>query len=345
LLFKNLLKEVEEELEYEGYPQKELKNFLAPAIQLLEDSNFWRKLDKGLAVFLTKEGLHTYALPYRFDAFYYLSHELYLTPLLPLFNEAVDFYLLTLNLKDVKLYKGDQYALTEVELEEPLPKRIEEVAGADYEQKMLAHHGRKSGHSETTFHGHGDGKDDREEEVVAYFRAIDKALHPVLKNSDIPLLVAALDHQFARYEKVNTYPGLFPKNLSGNPKAKLTNGLFRDALKMLYAFGIEKVREEKAEAYHQFHYTGRTSSELKDAIPEALAGRVDTLFLDKGFEAFGIYDQRDSRVRIHDRQTFSNASLTNLLAITVFKNGGRVFLEERDQLPFPEAPLNVLYRY
>jgi hypothetical protein len=343
--YKNLLKELEVELIDQGLQKMELDQFMNPARDLLEDGNFWRKQEAGLAVFFNRDILKTFSLPISFEPFFYLSHEFYLKPLIPLFNETYDFFLLALNLKDVKLYRGDHQGLKEVELEEPLPKRIEEVVGADYEQKVLAYHGQRSGHAEAIYHGHGEGKDDKREEVLAYFRAIDKAIAPVLKNEQIPLLVAALDHQFALYQKVNSYSNLLSEHLSGNPKARLSNGLFKEAFQLLRSKGIEKVREEKADLYHQFHYTGRTSTELKDAIPAALGGRVDTLFLDEQFEAFGIYDKRDSQVHIHNRQSLSNTSLTNLLALTVFQNGGTVFLEKRDQLPFPETPLNVLYRY
>lgn len=37
--------------------------------------------------------------------------------------------------------------------------------------------------------------------------------------------------------------------------------------------------------------------------------------------------------------------LTNLAAVRVFLNGGKVYLSDREALPLPYTPVNALYRY
>ncbi len=344
-VFKNLLAAIRKEMEDRGFSNREILEFMAPANELLADSGFWRGQAEGLAVFLAKDFLRSYSLPLDFEPYFYFSTHFYLKPLLPVLMENLDFYLLTLNLQEVKFYKGDRYGLEEVFPESVLPQRVGDVVGFDYQQKFLGYHTQsRGGNPVAIFHGHGDWKEDEKDEILAFFRAIDKTIGEYLTGATAPLVVASLDYLFPLYEKANTYKYLIPEHLSGSPKHVETGELHRKAWDLL-TFGFEKIKTEKLNLFNQFQDTRRTSTDIQEIIPAAISGLIDTLFLAKDLEIWGIYDQRDATTDIYPDQNPSNTSLTNLAAVSVFRNGGLVYLQEEDELPHPASGINALFRY
>ncbi|MCB0534150.1 MAG: hypothetical protein KDD14_18245 [Saprospiraceae bacterium] len=344
LVFKNLLKQIGADLEKRGYSAKETAAFLSPAQLLLEDGGFWRNQSEGLAVFIATDFLRFYALPLTFEPEYQILHEFYLKPLLPVCMGNPEFYLLTLNFHAVNFYRGTKTGLREIFPENALPQRIEEVVGFDYRQKFLGFHAQGGGTPQTVFHGRGDGKDDKKDEVLAFFRAINKTVTDYLGAETAPLLVASLDYLFPLYEKVSTYPYLFPKHISGNPAYEQPDVLHQQALDLLTTeFEQEKVL--KKDQFLQFHDTPRTSTDIQQIIPAAIGGQVETLFLAKDFETWGIYDNRDASVHLQETQNLSNTLLANLAAVAVLQNGGSVYVEAREGLPLPVSGINALYRY
>lgn len=344
LVFKNLLKQIGADLEKRGYSALETAAFLSPAQQLLGDSGFWRNQSEGLAVFIATDFLRFYALPITFEPEYQILHEFYLKPLLPVCMDNPEFYLLTLNFHAVNFYRGTKAGIREIFPENALPQRIEEVVGFDYRQKFLGFHAQRGGTPQTVFHGRGDGKDDKKVEVLAFLRAIDKTITDYLGAETEPLLVASLDYLFPLYEKANSYPYLFPKHISGNPAYEQPDVLHKQALDLL-ATEFEQEKVLKKDQFLQFHDTPRTSTDIQQIIPAAIGGQVETLFLAKDFETWGIYDNRDATVHLQETQNLSNTLLANLAAVAVLQNGGSVYVEAREGLPLPVSGINALYRY
>lgn len=344
ILFKNQLSGIEKEMKERGFGEEETKVFLQPAKKLLNDSEFWRYQTESLAVFLGRNFIRTYNLPLHLEPFYYFSHEFFLKPLMPLFVGDGNFYLLTLNFHEVKFYKGNRDVIEEVRLKNLLPQQVEEVVGFDYQQKFLGFHSGTGRGSQAIFHGHADWQEDEKDEILSFFRAIDKGISGVLESETAPLVVACLDYLFPIYKEANTYGAMFSEHLSGNPEYLQSADLHRRTWKLL-AFHFDKERQKKVDMLNQFRDTERTSTDIREVIPAAVGGRIDSLFLSKDEEIWGVYDSRSAEVRVHEGQHLSNTSLTNLAAIHVFLNGGQVYLENREAMPQSYSALNALYRY
>lgn len=343
--FRNQLRAIEHTLEKEGMAPAEISSFMEPLHQLRKDPDLWRHLSKGLAVFATADELHYFTLPLSFKPFFYVSHEFYLKPLLPLFMGDGDFYLLTLNLHEVKLYSGNREGMEEVAFEPPLPQQLEEVVGFDFAQKSMGYHALKmGGQSRAIFHGHDEWEGGEKDEVLRFFRAVDKTIAPVLKTSNSPLIVAALDYQMSLFREANTYPFLFPESLLGSPKHMSPADLHQKAWQAL-AFHFDEERRQHAELLSQLRDTDRTATDIQDIIPAAIGGRVEALFLDADNEQWGVYEPSTASVRVDEGQQPSNTSLTNLAAVQVFLNRGKVYLQSGETLPLPYAPANALFRY
>ena len=104
-------------------------------------------------------------------------------------------------------------------------------------------------------------------------------------------------------------------------------------------------RKIKSDLFLQGYQSGRSSSDLKEIIPAALLGRVDTLFLENRSDIFGIYNTSTQELKIDSEHKPPNISMMNLLAIMVFDQGGLVFLMEKEEMPDDSSKVNALFRY
>ncbi len=344
LLLKNMVKEVKIKLEQEALTGDRIEELVAPIQALVDDSEFWRHQSDGLALFLTDGILKKYSLPLTFKPFNHVANSLYLTPLLPMFTGDGPFFVLSLELEKVKLYKQTRHSSTEIGIEDVIPSRMEESVGYDYEQKSLQFRSQQDGRGAATFHGHGDANRDRKDEIERYFGAIDRGLMTLIRDENNPMILACQDFLFPIYQKVNTYNHLVDDHIVCN-LSETSESLLRELAwkKMAPVFDSERI--EKIEMFRQFDGKGRTSLDVQQIVPAALAGRIDSLFLLRNEDIWGVYDPEKRHVRIDEAPSHSNVSLLNKAAIKTFLNGGKVYVTEQEGMPDPHGKVNALYRY
>ena len=77
--------------------------------------------------------------------------------------------------------------------------------------------------------GHGGVTDDTKENLLKYFRLIDRGLHDLLKDERAPLVLAGVEYLFPIYREANTYPRLieggFPEIPRGQTRRRFTGRL------------------------------------------------------------------------------------------------------------------------
>lgn len=314
-------------------------------MELIDDSEFWRHQSDGLAIFMTEGFFRKYTVPIIFEEFNYISNEFYVKLLLPLFSEDDHFYLLILKADKVLLYEETRYSITKIDIKDLVPLRVEDVVGYDYEQKNLQFRTQQGNSGAGMYHGHGEGKDDAKNELLRYFRAVNKGLMTILNdNQTLPLVVACLDFYFPIYKEINTYQNIFPQHLSGDMGAIDVLLLHEKAVNLLSPL-FKKERQEKLNLFSQFQGTQRTSSDLKEILTAALSGKIDTLFMKSRTDIFGIYNPEKMKMDIHETHQAPNISLMNFAAAEVFSRGGRVFLMEKEDMPDFFSTINALYSY
>ncbi len=345
LVFKNQIKAVQEKLSQRGWEKKNIKEFLHPANELLKDKFFWRNQTEGLAIFLTHTYFNFFNLPFEVSDYFHIGQNFYLRPLVPSLVGSGDFYALSLNLHQISFYKGDRERLKEIPVDDLIPQRIEEVIGYDYKEKSLQFRTQKGNNKEAVFHGHGTWKGEfKKEEILKYFREVDKKITSLIHDKNIPLVIIGSDHHFSIYQKANTYPSILDIHMNINPKQINIKELHEKIWRQLYPL-FDKVRIEKVKLFHYFNNTTRVSYDIQNILLAAIEGKIDTLFVRKGSEEWGILDKENNRVVIEDEQTESNISLINLAVTETIKNGGNVYEQIAETMPMPYVKLNAFYRF
>jgi len=341
---KSCIREVQKNLAEYQMHEDEIKKYLKPINDLIDNIELWRHPSDGIAIFLDAEGLNYYSLPIPFTIKNYVDNRFYLKPLLPLYHEDGVYYLLELSEDYVKLYEASRFGLKDVHVEDFAPDQLEKVVGFDFRPRMLQFRSGQATHGAGSFHGYGEGKDDKKKELTSFFRAIDKGVKKILGDNKNPLLLACVDSSYFQYKKTNSYPHLYDKNIGGDPEFRDKNSLHQESWKLMKVY-FEKTKKDKLKQFTDFYHTPKTSFELNDIIPAGVDGKIDTLFVQHNTDIFGAYDWENKHVILDEQKEIHNISLTNLVALQTFTQGGKVYVLEADEMPIKECAVIALFRY
>lgn len=344
LNLKNQLKEIKLKLIQLGMNSKEIENFTAPVLDLVEDADFWRHQSEGLAVFLSHDIFENYTVPVRFEEFNYISSEFYLKQVLPVYNDNGIFHLLTLKKDEIRLFQCNRFRLNPIKLSDSVPSRLEDTVGYDYEQKQLQFR-TTGGINGGSMHGHGEGEASKKNELILFFRDVDKGIMSKLHDfQDFPLLVCCIEYYFPVYREVCTHRNLYPQFISINPADLDAKSLHQKAWQIIEPYFTRSLHAKK-ERFLIGIDKGKASSNIREIIPAVIQGKVETLFLIRDAEVFGIYDPTTGGISIQEEQSMANVSLMNMAAKKVFDQGGSVYLLNKEEMPEPSSEINALFRY
>ena len=184
--FKNLLRQAEKRANQFQAAKGCLGAGLTSAGQLLQDESFWRRTAEGLALFISSERFLHYRLPLSFDELVVLANRFHIKPLLPLFNADVRFYVLAVSQNEIRLFRCSRFNATQIDLPE-IPGGMRETLGYDEESgtQLQFHTGTAGSRRQrpAMFHGHAVDSEDRKEEIVQYFRQVDRNVQEIDRKS------------------------------------------------------------------------------------------------------------------------------------------------------------------
>lgn len=336
---KSQWKAIKTKLEEEGHSKDKIDTLARPVLKLIEDNDFWRHQSDGLAIFVSETVFEYFLLPLNFEEHHYIGKEFYLKPLVPMFSGKGRFYILEIQPQHVAFYEASNYSIEKIDVEDLTPETLEDRVGFDFKEKHLSHKG-----SSATQHGYAPATQERKDEFLRFFRAVDQGIDKIIHDETVPLIVACEDYLFPIYKEANTYNHLYDQCVPGNPNDyQHILDLHAKAVETLEPH-FEKQKDEKLKEFKE-QPPEKTSVKITDIIPSIYEGKIDTLFLQNGEDVFGTFDEEKMAVEVQDKQTPQNTSLMNLAAKKVIEQGGSVFLLDSDAMPEKESMMNALLRY
>mgnify|MGYP002780402779 FL=1 len=343
--FKNLMREAEEKLIANGMRPQDARDLLLPA-QELDEYDFWQHQSDGLAIFISKNFFSYYIVPVDFQELVVVTDRFHLKPLMSLLTGDGQFYILALSQNLVRLFLGTRYSINEIELEDVPTSMAEALEYDDPEKSLQFHTGTPQGGSGSRaaiFHGHGAGNDDEKENILRYFRLVNKGLQELLKGHACPLVLAGVDYLLPIYKQANSYPNLLDEGVTGNPDQLKAEELHAQAWQVVQPY-FEGAKDE-AVAYYQANLgTGKTASSIQEVVPAAYYQRIESLFVPVGNQKWGMFNSETSNVEIHSEQEPGDEDLMDLAALHTILNGGTVYAVAPEQVP-GNAQLAAVLRY
>lgn len=343
---KNLHAQTQDRLTEGGMRPPEARDLLEPLERLINDNYFWQTQRDGLAIFLAPEFFYYYQLPMKLEEMIQVGTRFYLKPLLPLLSGDGLFFVLALSLNDVRFFQCTRASAVELDVDD-IPHSMAEAMKYDDPERQLHSHTNAlqgtDGRDAAMFHGHGVGTDDSKDNILRYFRLVDRGLHDILREQKAPLVLAGVEYLFPIYQDANTYNFLTEKGLPGNPE-EISGEDLQTRCWPLVEHYFHKAEQEALTYYGPFIGTGRTTQDVSEAAPAAQNGRVEILFMAEGFEQWGRYDPETNGVLLHAQAEPGDEELYDFTAMQTIINGGSVYIMDPDKIP-EGKPLAALLRY
>lgn len=341
---RNMLRDAEEKLIISGLRPAEAKAFLEPVFGLVNNVLFWRRQSDGLALFLSARVFRYYSLPTSFNELIVVSDRFHVKPLLPVLSRDERFYILALSANEIKVLLGTEQGVSEIDIE-AIPKNLADALQYDELQKQVRFRSGSSGGGGrgAMLSGSAAELDDAKDNLLRYFRQVDRGLRDLLREERAPLVLAGVEYLFPIYKEANAYPYIMDEGIPGNPSRMSADHLYRQASKIVETF-FQRAEDDAIAQYRQSSGTGLASNVVEEIVPAAYHGRVGLLFVALGCQQWGLFDPDTGRVQVFHQMGPNSEDLLDLAAIQAFLNGGAVFALAREKMP-DGALLAAVFRY
>ncbi|MEJ2008597.1 MAG: hypothetical protein P8Z30_10660 [Acidobacteriota bacterium] len=324
---KGSLRDAEARLAAMGVEKRNVRALLAPAKHLPEGNQFWRYQSDGLALFLAPGYFQYFSVPLHLQEFVAIADHFEITPLLPLWTAEDRFYLMALSRNRARLFEGTRFDVNELD-PKAIPKSFNEALESQVDQTHRQQHTARPG---------------LPEDLLLYFRSIDRGLRAMLNSRRIPLVLAGVDEALAHYRQVNSYEGLLPQGIVGSPDRLSPAELHSKAWEIVRKY-YDEARNQALRQYTECADPARSSNRLAEILPAAFHGRVYYLYVAIGAAIWGSYDAEHRAASIHVDAEPGDENLVNLAVVQTILRGGTVYALAASEMP-EGAVAASLFRY
>jgi hypothetical protein len=332
-----------------GRRGKEIDELLEPASRLVDDEEFWRYQEHGLAVFLAPAFARIHKLPIAVPEQLRIGQQFSIRPLLPLIDTDAWFWLLAITARRTRLFQASRWTIAEVS-HLKLPQGVSELRGESvYEE---AHYAAPTGRPSRAPSGlakaqsFGDSPDElHKTQLIELLRRIAAAVEPAINRERAPVVLAAGPEIDGNFRDIARWKELLPETVACNPDAAAPEELRQRA----WALVEPREAERRAAALGQLASllgTGNPKAATKpeEIVKAARYGRVERLFLCDGALLWGRFDEGAERLVAHGEPVAGDSDLFDYAALMTLRQGGAISLVERADLP-PDGPAAAILRY
>lgn len=343
--YRNLVKTLEESL-HSHHPSRDLKALLDPFHAIAGSREFWRHTLDGLAVLRSGDFFHAIRLPRPVPELAIVADSFHIKPLMRIVQSADRYQVLALDRQSVRMFEGNRDELGEIELAPGVPRTIKEALGSELTgpHQTVASYGGIGGASVAMRHGHGSKADEIDADTERFFRVIDRAVaEHHSKESELPLLLAALPEYHATFRKVSTNPALLPEGIETHPDSQSLEELRARAWKALerrYRARLAALSEQFREAKSK----GLGSDDLGRIGPAASAGRVGTVLLEAERHIPGRLDPGNGAVTLASSDHPEVDDVLDDIGETVLRLKGEVVVVPAGDMP-SRTGIAAIYRF
>lgn len=331
---KNCLKHAAEQAQQRG-PE------LQDQIEQFEiSSDQWESLRANPAVGLVFSRSQTIvvSLPRRWPETVVVGKSPWVRPFAQSLKEPSQALLLSLTQGQARLQRITQDAIEDIQSDE-FPLSLESVVGADTESPTLQHH--QQGNT-TQYHGQAINRDDKEDDLHPYYRAVAHALHRVRRDlpglESLPIFIAATEETIGEFRRVTNVDieGMLAGSPDGQDSAELAERV-RDQLKSAAASRVQ-------ERISQYQESKRGSMDLAELVAASRTARVEELVV-TGHEPIWGEVHADLSVSIHPEQRSDSVDLVDVTLAHALAKGCTVRVAHEADSQSSPGPIAGLLRY
>jgi hypothetical protein len=347
LLFKNQLKEAEKILTDSGMPAAKINKFLAPAYNIAEDREFWNHQQNGLAIYISEDEFYNFKSPFSFQPNIYLNNRFYTKHLLPVYNGDREFFVLSLDVHNIRMFRAYHYSIKEIDLGE-FPVNMDVTLGLDndWEKKMQyrAEISRGNTHR-ANFHGHGSRNDAtmRKRDIQRFFELVNDALVNLLKDEKAPLILAGVEQSVPLFREGSKYGNLYEEYLPIDVDFTDPIEMFDKANKLIEPYFHENIEKDLIR-YGNMSGTGKATDSPGEILKAAHENRVSVLFVNTDEEIWGKFDIENYSTIVHKEKHPGDEDLVDLAATQTLLRNGTIYTLPKEKMP-NGASVAAIFRF
>jgi len=303
-------------LEGAGATSREVRAIREHLEDIIEDSVFWNHQSRSLAVFADTERALTFRLPNHFTPLTSVGNRFVIKPLLRTLSFPQSAFILALSVNDVHLIEITPSGAPRVVENTELPK--------DFDDAM-----RTSIHSGTGA-GRIVGKEGEKTRLRQYARVVDRAVRSALRDSHLPLILAAAEPLESIFRGVSTLPELAERGIRGNTETQTDAELAdtaRGILDEMYADDVKAF----AELLGNRENSGRAATDLSDIARAAALGAIHTLVFDMDVVRPGSVNPSTGEVTIAGED--GPIGIVEDIVRLALASGSRIIAVRHDEVP------------
>lgn len=342
---KNLIRQADQKLKEKNIDDQRINKLLLPMRDLLDHGKIWQYMNDGLAIYRTDDRFDLYRLPISFSEQVVVNDRFYIKPLLPLFTKNGYFYVLALSKKEIRLLKATRFTIDQLEIEDKVPESLISILkDVDFPQGFQFHTGSKRAGSlrQAVFHGHGDEFDEKIQ-IKNYLKEVERGISDILKGENLPLVLAGVEELRTMYKDVNSYPVVMEDGISGSPDRISNQEIHKKAWSIVEPYFEAKLERELSE-FKDLLGTGKTTNDIKEAIPAVIQGRIKTLFTSSEDIIYGWYDEHGNVELSNNREQADTEDLIDSLTVKALSSGSTVYSIDKKDIPNGEK-LAAVFRF
>lgn len=275
----------------------------------------------------------------------YVGKRFYLKPFYNFTHVREPFYLLSVSMNDVHVYRGDEFDLTEIHSQK-IPASFREALQLDQPEGMYQSHSAQPalrGKEGLSFHGQGGQPDEIKEEILSFLQVIERSLAEVVHPSSAPLIFAGVEYLYPLFRSVTKHPGLLSEAITGNPSRTNLADLHEQCVRIMRPHWGKKFAAAIAQ-YGQLQHDGRATEDFEATLQAAQRGQVETAILSREGMQWGDYNRETGTATLLVHHHPPCEDLIDLVGAMTLLNGGEVYVVEPHAVP-SKRPIAALLRY
>jgi hypothetical protein len=319
-----------EQLEAAGTDAELIESISAAVDGFLLDRHFWRRQSNSLAIFVNGSTLTSFRLANRLIGFTEVSDRFSITPLLRAATFSHTAFVLALAQNSVRLIDVPAVMAASEMTVPDLPHDLKSTVALDLtnDRDTLAHL---------------RNSEDPKIRMLEFSQAIDRALRPVLADSDRPLILAAAEPLASIFRSASTYPRLAESVIAGNPEERSAAELAEAATPILDEVHAADLAAQAAR-FEEGTSRDLVEGTLAGVALAATAKAIDTLFVDIDHHIPGYIDETTGVITRSDAEDAHNYNVIDEIVRRALSSDAKVIAVRGADVP-GDGPVAAILRF
>jgi len=298
--------------------------------ELLTDGDFWHRQSHSLAIFVNRSTLSTFRVGDNLVGLTGVSDRFLITPLLRAATFGHSAFVLALSQNAVRLIDISPALVASEVLVPGLPRDLKSTVALDLtnDRDTLAHL-RMS--------------EDPKVRMKEFSQAIDRALRPVLAQSDRPVVLAADEPLASIFRSVSSSPRLVEPAIGGNPEERSADELAAMAAPILDVVHTKELATQVTR-FEEASSPDLTDSTLEGVAVAATSKAIDTLFVDIDQHIPGYVDELSGVITRSETEDAFDYDVVDEIVRRALLSDARVIAVRAGEVP-GAGPVAAILRF